>query len=145
MRKVIFVAVYMLISLTVHSQCRYEFIGTQISQSGNVGFNVGELHSNGNYSGICGTMPLFGSKTFSMNVELGKGLVKTTSPWSKTHVGILGYGIAGLFATGPSYPWRFNYGLGGQIFYKSCFAGLEYTNHERLLVKFGFYFSSLDI
>ena len=135
-----------LMSTYCSAQCRYEFIGAKISQNKNLSLNVGELHSNGNYSGLQGTMPLFGSHIFNMSGELGKGIVNTNTPWSENHVGLIGYVIAGLYVPdfGTLNMWHLNYGVGVQSFTKNVFLGFNYTNNEKLSIKFGFYLDSLD-
>ena len=136
----------LLIPMFCSAQCRYEFIGMKYNQNKTISLNVGELHSDGNYSGLQATMPLFGSHVFMANIELGKGFGIIKS-WEREHIGFVGYGIVGLYVSDfgvGNGNWQLNYGAGFTGFFKGISVGINYTNKERLGFKVGIYFDSYD-
>jgi len=146
--KTLLITIMLLITTLAYSQSRYEFIGAKIDQQNTISLNVGQLNSNGDYSGMQGTMPLITGHTFLMSAELGKSLLYMNSYDTKKHVGLIGYGIAGLYVNDFGLVhgniWRLNYGVGIQSFYKGISIGINYTRWERLGIKLGIYFDSLD-
>jgi len=127
--------VLLFVSILSYSQCVTQFFGAKYTQNKTISLNVSQLNPDYSYSGLQATMPLFDSKTFLANAEVGRGIVINK-------VGFIGYGVIGLYIYDFG-DWKLNYGIGFQTFYKNVFVGVNCTNKEHLGIKLGICFNSM--